>query len=432
MSNVLQYNRKVNKLEEKEMNKVKNIKRTFAIAAIVMLCLTLNIFTNNVDAALVAMSVSPLSTTTVEEGGSVSFTLTYTGDVNYIQLSTKSIGFTGFHAKVSLSSFSKLVRGRQEQNVVVTLSNIRPDGSGNENRIRIAGGTASSSDGKLANAGHTQRFTIKPKTPADTIAPVATITGPNPGSIYAGGTVNYTVNYTDNVGIARINLTSNSIKLVGFSANVSVSGSGNTRTITLSNVQGNVSSNNYIQIVGGTAMDAAGNLCNSVTSNKFSIIKKTEEPKDTIAPVATITGPEPSSIYAGGTVKYVVNYTDDIGIARINLTSNSIKLVGFSANISISGSGNTRTITLSNVQGNVSSNNYIQIVGGTAIDAAGNLCNSVTSNKFSIIKKADNNKPDDNKPNDNKPDDNKNDDKNNNNDKKNKTRDWVANPNTGK
>ncbi len=415
------------------MNKVRNIKRTFAIVTIVMLCLTLNIFTSNVDASLVAMSVSALSTRTVEEGGSLSFTLTYTGDVNYIQLSKQSIGFTGFNATVSLSSFAKYKSGREEQSVVVTLSNIYSDGSGNENRIKIAGGTASSADGELANSGHTQTFTIISKTQSDTTAPVATITGPNPSSIYAGGTVTYTVNYTDDIGIAKINLTSNSIKLVGFSANISVSGSGNTRTITLSNVQGSVSSNNYIQIAGGTAIDAAGNLCNSVTSNKFSIIEKVEEPKDTIAPVATITGPNPSSIYAGGTVTYTVNYTDDIGIAKINLTSNSIKLVGFSANISVSGSGNTRTITLSNVQGSVSSNNYIQIAGGTAIDAAGNLCNSVTSNKFSIIKKAEeNNNNNNNNSTSNNNDNNNNSTSNNNDNNNDKPSDWVANPNTGK
>ena len=253
------------------MKKIEILKKSFAIFAIVALSLTMNIFTNNVDAALVAMSISPLSATTVEEGGSLNFTITYTGDVNYISLEKTSFGFTGFNAGISIKESGN--------NRIVTVSNIRSDGTGRENRIYVTGGTASSKTGNLANYGHTQAFTIKESKPADTVAPVATITGPNPSSIYAGQTVTYIINYSDDIGLEAINLSANSIKLVGFTANIGISGSGNSRIVTLSNVQGSVSSNNYIMVVGGTAIDAAGNLCNSVTGNKFSIIEN-KKPDD--------------------------------------------------------------------------------------------------------------------------------------------------------
>ena len=111
------------------MKRVEIFKKTFAIVAIVALSLTMNIFTNNVDAALVAMSVSPLSSTTVEDGGSVNFTITYAGDIEYVGLSQRSFGFTGFNASVSIKE-----KGNDR---IVTVYNIHSDGTGNENRIYV-------------------------------------------------------------------------------------------------------------------------------------------------------------------------------------------------------------------------------------------------------------------------------------------------------
>ena len=254
------------------MKILKNMKKTFAILSIVALGFTMNIFTNDtVDASLVTMSTSPLSTTVVEEGGSINFTLTYDGDVKSIALSEASIATKGFTSNISIKA--------NGNNRIVTLSNIKDDGASTENRVYITGGTAVSSDGKLSNSSKTQAFTIKDKVAADTQAPVATITGPNPNSIYAGETVKYTITYSDNVGIASINLTNNSLKLVGFTANISISGTGNTRTVTLTNVQGTLGSGKYILVAGGTAVDKAGNLCNSLTGNKFSIVAKPVENK---------------------------------------------------------------------------------------------------------------------------------------------------------
>ena len=60
--------------------------------------------------------------------------------------------------------------------------------------------------------------------------------------------------------------------------------------------------------------------------------------------------------FNGGTVTYIVRYTDASGVASVNLYQNSVKLNGFTANVSISGSGENskvveRKITLSNIQG---------------------------------------------------------------------------------
>jgi signal transduction histidine kinase len=107
-------------------------------------------------------------------------------------------------------------------------------------------------------------------------------------------------------------------------------------------------------------------------------------------------------------------YSDDKGIANIWLSSGSIVLNGFTANIRITGTGNSRTITLSNVQGAVGGSKSISITGGTASDAAGNLSNAATSAAFIIVK--DNDVPQDPKPQD----------------QTNKPADWIPNPNTGK
>jgi len=354
----------------------------------------------------VYLQISAPSNYNPKAGQSITFTLTYTGDVGNIWLSEGSIVLNGFTANKTITASGNTR--------ILTLSNLQGSGSGKY--IQVTGGTAISSTGDLSNSANSVTsgtFTINPTTPADSTAPVLNITGPSASTAYNGETVTFTAKYTDNVGVSNIWLSAGSIVLNGFTANKSIQVSGNNRIITLSNIQGNAGMKS-ISITGGTATDAAGNIANAATSGSFYLTQKTEAPKDTVAPVLKITGPNPSSIYNGQSVTYTAVYSDDKGIANIWLGSNSIVLNGFTANIRISGTGNSREIVLTNIQGSIGGSKTISITGGTAIDAAGNLSNAASSAAFTILKEKD--VPQDPKPQD----------------PPKKPIDWIPNPNTGR
>lgn len=388
------------------MKNIKILKKVISLLCVLtVVFMTLPVGTYVSALSGVYLNISAPSNYNPKAGSTITFTLTYTGDVGNIWLGTGSVVLNGFTANKSISGTGNTR--------TLTLTNLQGVGSGKY--VSVTGGTAISSSGDLSNSANSVTsgtFTINPATPTDTAAPVLTIGAPNPNSIYAGQTVTFVANYTDNVGIANNWLSSGSIVLNGFTANKSITVSGNNRIITLTNIQGSLG-NKSISITGGTATDAAGNLANAATSAQFSLTQKPVVSTDTVAPVLNITGPNFASIYAGQTVTYTATYSDDKGIANIYLGNGSIVLNGFTANVRVSGTGNSRTITLSNVQGSLG-NKSISITGGTAIDAAGNLANAATSAQFSI--KKDQIIPEDPKPQD----------------PPNKPADWIPNPNTGK
>ncbi len=254
------------------MKKMLNIKKIFVIVSIIALSFTAFSTINYVNAWAACMRVSPLSSKVVDEGGEIRFTVGYSNDINQITLSNNDLGLTGFTANIDIQ--------RNGNERVVILSNIHNSNSNANNKsIYISEGTALSSNGALANPMRTAEFSIRATTPTptpstDDVAPVASISGPNPANVYVGGTVTYKVTYTDNVGIKAITLNANDIGLSGFTANKSVSISGNVATITLSNIQGNLGGNKFIKVTAGSAIDAQGNMCNAVTGGAFSIVQK--------------------------------------------------------------------------------------------------------------------------------------------------------------
>lgn len=213
----------------------------------------------------------------------------------------------------------------------------------------------------------------------DSIKPVVTISDPDPKSVDVEGTVTYTVTYTDNV-ISIIFLENNIIQN-GFTANKSISESGNKRTITLSNIQGSAGEKS-IKIIAGTGADDSGNLSDSATSPTF-ILNGTSKNEDTINPVVTISNPNPASVNVGGTVEYTVTCTDNVKVATINFKAEDIVLHGFTADKRVSGEGNVRRITLSNIQGTRGAKS-ISINSGIAMDTSGNLNSSETSLAFEL------------------------------------------------
>ncbi|MDF2866149.1 MAG: hypothetical protein K0R72_967 [Clostridia bacterium] len=380
----------------KKMNFIKKVISLLCVLTVLVMTLPIGTYVSALSG--VYLNISAPSNYNPNAGGTITFTLTYSGDVGNIWLGTGSVVLNGFTANKAISGSGNTR--------TLTLSNLQGAGSGKY--VSITGGTAISSTGDLsasANSVSSGTFTINAAAPSDTTKPTLTITAPSPSSIQAGNTVTFVAKYSDNVGIANNWLSAGSIVLNGFTANKSITVSGNDRIITLTNVQGAVG-NKSISITGGTASDAAGNLSNAATSAQFALVQN-QVAGDTVAPVLNITGPNYTSIYAGQSVTFVARYTDNVGIVNNWLGANSIILNGFTANKSITVSGNDRIITLTNIQGALG-NKSISITGGTAVDAAGNLANAATSAQFTIVKQNTTNPPVD------------------------KPADWIPNPNTGK
>lgn len=260
-----------------------------------------------------------------------------------------------------------------------------------------------------------------------------------------GDSISFSVEFSGNnlVNGGRIPFNASYVTVHGFSANVGVIKNTYSRyTVTLNNVRGN-SSGNYVEIRSGAAIanDGLGSAYSATTySNSFSIGSN-----DTVAPSISLIGPNISSANNGGTVTYIVRYTDASGVANVNLYQNSVKLKGFTANVSISGSGENskvveRKITLSNIQGSNGSK-YISIVAATASDYNGNRTIGVNSSPFKLVNKGavnssgsssssgQNSNGNGDQNNDSASEETKEE---NNEENKDKPADWVPNPKTGK
>ena len=103
---------------------------------------------------------------------------------------------------------------------------------------------------------------------------------------------------------------------------------------------------------------------------------------DLTTPMITV-ATETASIEPGEQIVYTVAFSDNEELGTINLTADKITLNGFTATITITGTGNVRTITLSNVQG-TAGNKTITIAAGVATDTSGNVSTAVTSEAFAL------------------------------------------------
>lgn len=104
---------------------------------------------------------------------------------------------------------------------------------------------------------------------ADTEAPRLSISKVSSSSVYAGGEVSYTIDYTDNEEIESISLDREDIILYGFTADVTITADGNSRKVTLSNISGSLGGMKFIKILSGTAIDKAGNTIKEDTNSGY-------------------------------------------------------------------------------------------------------------------------------------------------------------------
>lgn len=283
--------------------------------------------------------------------------------------------------------------------------------------------------------------------------PRLAIGAPSSGTVEVGGTIRYNVNIYNNA--TSVTLNASHIRLGGgVSANISVEGSGNAqRTIVLSNIQGSVGATGYISyIAGGVASNEKGGSREmNITSSSFTIVatqnnnpapnpqpgndnnnnnnwnnnnnylppntnntennndnpnnEDPEEKKDETAPTMEIGELSEKVTQIGKEISFEISYKDETEMGEITLNNNDITLYGFKADINISGDGNSRKVTLSNIQGNLGGLKWIEIADKTAKDKAGNLVKEKgKTSTFKVV----------------------------NSDTKNKSDDWIENPNTGK
>ena len=171
--------------------------------------------------------------------------------------------------------------------------------------------------GKANNAG-SGSFAGQTTYTIDNTAPTVSISRPSV-PYAAGGPVTYVVIYADanfnSSTLAAANITLNTTGTAN--GTLSVSGSGLTRTVTISGITGDGSLG--ISIAAGTASDLAGNLAPAAgPSATFTV--------DNTAPTISIGGPS-ASYTAGGSVTYAVTYADanfnSSTLAAANITLNA-------------------------------------------------------------------------------------------------------------
>ncbi len=356
----------------KSINKIISI---FILISIVISNLPLGVINAYVKPSV---AVSSPSKTSVNVGDSVSYTVMYS-NADSINLSSSYVTLNGFSANVSVSGSGNTR--------TITLSNIQ--GTAGSKSIAIKAGSAENEDASALATPNSATFNLNSNVSisSDRIRPSISVSSPSKTSVKVGDSVSYTLYFTDNVGVTRINTSASYIVLNGFTANISVSNSSNSSVITLSNIQG-TAGNKSISVKAGTASDNAGNSTLQIPSTaSFNLVASSTNNqqvvnKDTTKPSVSIGRPNNTTVYKGGSVTYIVNFSDNRGVQKVNLSSSYVTLNGFTANVSISGSGNTRTITLSNIQGAVG-NKSISIKAGAVIDTSGNS-STVTRNSIAF------------------------------------------------
>ena len=142
---------------------------------------------------------------------------------------------------------------------------------------------------------------------ADTTKPSVSIASPTGGTV--SGTVTFSVNASDNVGVARVELRVNGA-LVATDTSSPWQFSWNSASV----ANGSVG-------VTATAYDAAGNYAISPTVT-LNVSNVTVAPADTTPPTVAITSPTGGTV--SGSVTVQASASDNVGVARVDLLANNV------------------------------------------------------------------------------------------------------------
>ncbi len=322
--------------------------------------------TTTVDTTPPTVTISDPSQA-ITASSSVSYTVTYTDDhfgSSTLTASDISLNATGTASGVIGVSGS-------DTSYTVTISSITGDGTLG---ISIAADTAVDQAGNEAPAeGPSSTFTV------DNTAPTISISAPSQPST-STGPITYTVIYAD-TNFDSSDLTTSNVHLVSTgdaSGTLSFdSGSGATRTVTISDITGNGSL--AISIDAGSAIDEAGNLAPASGDSTSFAVDNTQVGISITDPSKSITNT------AGGPITYTVTYTA-ADFASSDLTTSNVHLLttgDASGTLSFdSSTGPTRTVSISNITGNGALG--ISIDAGSASDQTGNVAPAASSTTFIV------------------------------------------------
>ena len=284
--------------------------------------------------------------------GPVTYTVTYTG-ADSITLAPGNVilnASVGVTATVGVSNIGNTY--------TVTLSAITGTGTLG---ISLPANTASDLAGNpAAAAGPSTTFTVDNTPPS-----VSSVARVGAAGVTNAAQVQYTVTFSDpvNLGATPFVVTPTG-SLTGVSV-TNVGGGPTAYTVTVGTGSGDGTIR--LDVPAGTGVtDLAGNpLATAFTAGELFTIDRT-------APAVTI-GPPSAALTAGGPVSFLVTYTD-ANLSPFTLAPGQVTLNptgGATATVGVSGTGNTRTVTLTGITGNGTL--VISLPAGTATDAAGNL-----------------------------------------------------------
>ena len=306
--------------------------------------------TFNVDNTPPTVSISAVPTNgTVTQAGSSSFTVTYAGHTTItLEDANVNLNTTG-----DATCGNKVVTGSGNTRTI-TFSNCTGDGTVG---FDLAAGTAADALGNQALASaDSNTFTV------DNAAPTLTVTGPTPASISSAGTASYTVTYAD---YNTITLSDTDITLNQTGATCTtktVSGSGDSRTVSVSGCTGDGTVG--INILAGTATDLAGNQTSAEgPSSTFTV--------DNTDPTISVSAPDDNDVNSTGVSTYTVTYAghDSISLVEADIVLNQSGATCSTKTVTTV-DANTRDVAISGCTGDGTVG--ITILAGTASDALGN------------------------------------------------------------
>lgn len=313
------------------------------------------------NVGIVSMTVSAAPTTTVTSLNRAASTPSAAGSVNW------TLSFGTAVTGVTASNFS--LTGAAATGAAVGTAT-----TGNGGLTWDIPVTTGSADGvltlNLANStglsmglSTTLPYAGQPYT-MDKTSPTVGLGAPS-ASLVAGGPVTYLVTYAD-ANFNASTLVDGNIILnrtgTADAASMVVSGTGLTRTVTLSGITGDGTLG--ISLPSATASDLAGNTAPAAgPSTAFTV--------DNTAPGIGLSAPSTNAATTGP-VTYTVTYSGEnsVSLADGNVTLNKTGTAD-AASVVVSGAGSTRTVTLSGLTGVGTLG--ISLAAGTASDTAGNL-----------------------------------------------------------
>lgn len=205
--------------------------------------------------------------------------------------------------------------------------------------------------GPLMNDANIYRRSTGVEVPADTVAPVASITSPAAGATLTG-TVNVSVQASDNVGVTRVEILLDDRPPFAAVTSAPYSFVWNT---------GSVLNGSYA--LRARAFDAANNV---TTTAAVTVVVDNPPPADTVAPTATITSPVAGQTVSG-TAVVTATASDAVGVTHVKWFIDGSEVTPFSTSSPYSFSWETTGL----VDGP-------HTVRARAVDAAGNVGDSLT------------------------------------------------------